>query len=285
MIDAHDDATPRPASKHTSQRNTNAAAAVSFDDPADYERAQRGLVAAHDTGRITLGDHVVWDVAAHDFVREADAAPDTVHPGLWRQAQLNCIHGLFEVAEGVWQARGYDISNITFLAGERGWVIIDPLTTEPTAAACLALANQQLGERPVTAVIYTHSHVDHYGGVHGVTTAEAVAAGNVRILAPDGFLREAISENLIAGPAMLRRAAYQFGLLLPKGPREQVDAGLGKGVPLAPSGLIAPTETILGTGTESNSTRNRIQSARASRSGPNLRGRRFHAWHPGTPCG
>ncbi len=249
MTDAHDDATPRPASGHTSELNAKAAA-LSFDDTADYERAQRGLIATHDTGRIAIGDHVVWDVAAYDFIRERATAPDTVHAGLWRQANLNCIHGLFEVAEGVWQVRGYDISNITLLAGDQGWVIIDPLTTAPTAAACLALANRHLGERPVTAVIYTHSHVDHYGGVLGVTTPEAVAAGNVRIIAPDGFLREAISENLLAGPAMLRRAAYQFGVLLPKNSRGQVDAGLGKGVPLGPSGLIAPTENIEGTGTE-----------------------------------
>jgi alkyl sulfatase BDS1-like metallo-beta-lactamase superfamily hydrolase len=129
-------------------------------------------------------------------------------------------------------------------------VIIDPLTTPATAAACLALANQHLGERPVSAVIYTHSHVDHYGGVEGVTSAEAVAAGDVRLIAPDGFLREAVNENVMAGPAMIRRAVFQFGPLLPRGPREQVDAGLGKGLPLGAPGLIAPSETIRETGEE-----------------------------------
>jgi alkyl sulfatase BDS1-like metallo-beta-lactamase superfamily hydrolase len=241
---------PHPASSHTRERNTNAAALLSFDDPGDHERATRGLVATHETGRIELGAHPVWDVADYDFIRENPKAPDTVHPGLWRQAGLNCIHGLFEVMDGVWQARGYDISNITFLAGDEGWVIIDPLTSGPTAAACLELANRQLGARPVTAVIYTHSHVDHYGGILGVTNPEDVAAGRVRIIAPDGFLREAVNENVMAGPAMMRRAVFQFGALLPKEPRGQVDAGLGKGIPAAPPALIAPTETIVGTGSE-----------------------------------
>jgi alkyl sulfatase BDS1-like metallo-beta-lactamase superfamily hydrolase len=241
---------PHAASPHTRALHRQSAAALSFDDPADFERAGRGRVATIEEGRILLGQHTVWDVGHYDFVRESEAAPDTVHPGLWRQARLNCIHGLFEVAEGVWQARGYDLSNITFLSGDEGWVIIDPLTTAGTAAACLALANARLGERPVTAVVYTHSHVDHYGGIEGVTTAQAVAAGKVRILAPEGFLREAVNENVLAGPAMTRRALFQFGMLLPKGPRGQVDAGLGKGLPAGPPVLIAPTEEISGTGTE-----------------------------------
>ena len=241
---------PRDATSHTRDLNAKAAAVLSFDDPPDWERCQRGLVAAHDTGRIELGGFPVWDVADYDFIRTAEGPPDTAHPGLWRQAQLNCVHGLFKVADGVWQARGYDVSNISFLAGDEGWVIIDPLTTEATAAACLDLANRHLGERPVKAVIYTHSHADHYGGVHGVTSPEEVAAGNVRIIAPDGFMREAISENLIAGPAMIRRAFYQFGVMIPKGPRSQIDAGLGKGIPLSPSSLIAPTEDISSTGQE-----------------------------------
>ena len=223
---------------------------MSFDDPGDHERATRGLIATHDTGRIEFEGRAVWDTATHDFVRESEEPPDTVHPGLWRQARLNSIHGLFEVTDGVWQARGYDISNITFLATDDGWLIIDPLTTESTAAACLELANRELGERPVTAVIYTHSHTDHYGGIHGVTTVDAVNNGDVRIIAPDGFLREVVNENVIGGPIMARRAMYQFGPLLPPGPRGQVDCGLGQGIALGPSGLIAPTETITDTGEE-----------------------------------
>ncbi|NNE73156.1 MAG: MBL fold metallo-hydrolase, partial [Acidimicrobiales bacterium] len=181
---------PRPATEHTRRLHERAGALVSFDDTGDFERARRGLIATIESGQVRVGDHLVWDVAHKDFVRESETAPDTVHPGLWRQARLNSIHGLFEVADGVWQARGYDLANITFIAGDTGWVIIDPLTTASTAAACLDLANSTVGERPVRAVIYTHSHIDHFGGVLGVTTREAVDAGDVRVIAPDGFLRE-----------------------------------------------------------------------------------------------
>lgn len=245
-----DAATANPASSHTIDAHHAAAAVMSFDDPGDLERASRGLVATHETGVIEHDDRVVWDVTSYDFMRNDEPAPDTVHPGLWRQGKLNAIHGLFEVADGVWQARGYDLSNITFLDSDDGWLIIDPLTTAGTAAACLDLANRTLGERPVSSIIYTHSHIDHYGGVLGVTSPEAVAAGDVRIIAPDGFMREVVNENVIAGPIMGRRAMYQFGPLLPIGPQAQVDCGLGKRTPSGPAGLIAPTETVSETGAE-----------------------------------
>ncbi|WP_419864957.1 alkyl/aryl-sulfatase [Candidatus Poriferisodalis sp.] len=228
----------------------NSAATISFDDPGDLERASRGLVAQLDDGRVTLGDHVVFDVARHAFVSASDSAPPSVHPSLWRQARLNVHHGLFEVADGVWQVRGYDIANITFLAGTDGWLIIDPLTNAPAAAAALDLANRTLGSRPVNSIIYTHSHADHFGGVLGVTDADAVAAGDVQIVAPDGFLEEVVSEFVIAGPIMGRRAAYQFGPLLPPGPLGHVDCGLGSTMGLARSDLIAPTDTICKTGEE-----------------------------------
>ena len=245
----HDDAlAPKSATESTRRRNS--AAVVDFDDATDLAAAERGLVARHETGRIERDGRAVWDTAHHDFLRGDGDVPDTVHPGLWRQGRLNAIHGLFQVAEGVWQARGYDISNITFVAGENGWIVIDPLTAEECARACLELANRHLGERPVTAVIYTHSHVDHFGGMLGVTTREAVDAGDVRVIAPEGFMREAVGENVLAGPIMLRRSLFQFGPLLPFGPRGQVDAGLGKTVPLGTSNLVAPTETIYETGTE-----------------------------------
>ena len=241
---------PKPATAHTVAINDAHAAALHLDDAGDHERATRGLIATHETGVIDGPIGPAWNTHDWDFMREQEQAPDTVHPSLWRHGRLNAIHGLFEVADGVWQARGYDISNITFIKGDDGWLIIDPLTTSFTARACLDLANATLGERPVIAVIYTHSHSDHYGGILGVTDHEAVAKGDVRILAPEGFMREAVAENIIAGPAMARRAFYQFGMLLPIGPTGHVDCGLGKGIPRAAPDLLAPTEEISLTGTE-----------------------------------
>ena len=245
-----DDPLAKPATTHTIEVNQSAGVLISFDDLSDFERAQKGLIATHETGRIELDGRAVWDTASHDFLRQGKPAPETVHPGLWRQGKLNAVHGLFEVAEGVWQARGYDISNITFMETPNGWLIIDPLTTSSTAEACLNLANETLGERPVHSIIYTHSHLDHFGGILGVTSQEEVDAGNVRIIAPDGFLEEVVRENILAGPMMARRAHYQFGPLLPTGPHGQVDIGLGQSLPLGASHLIPPTETVYETGTE-----------------------------------
>ena len=220
-------------------------------DPADLERVRRGFVAARtepdildEEGRLAIR------TSAYDFLRDGRDAPDTVNPHLWRHAVLNAHHGLFEVAPGVWQVRGYDISNVTFIAGTTGWVVIDPLTSAVTAKASLDLVNQHVGERPVTAVIYTHSHVDHFGGVLGVTSEEDVATGRCVIVAPEGFMHETVGENIIAGPAMARRAAYQFGPLLPPGPQGHVDCGLGNSTPVSPPGLLAPTHDITATGQE-----------------------------------
>ncbi len=246
---------PKPPSEFTEAANRAAAGSapqISFDDPGDSDRASRGLVAQIDDGRVMMGDHVVFDVANHGFVSESEENPSSVHPGLWRQARLNVNHGLFQVADGVWQVRGYDIANITFMAGDDGWLVIDPLTNAPSAAAALRLANETLGERPVTSVIYTHSHVDHFGGIMGVTSQDAVDAGDVQIVAPEGFLREVINEFVIAGPIMGRRASYQFGPLLPPGPRGHVDCGLGSAMGLARSDLIAPTIDVTHTGEELN---------------------------------
>ncbi len=238
---------PKPATEHTIRRNSTVDVEL---DPQDFVDAGRGLVASIPGGLITGNGGVAWDASRYEFL-DADQPVDTVHPSLWRQARLDNIHGLFEVASGIWQARGYDISNITFIAGATGWIVIDPLTSQATAAACLALANEHLGARPVSAVIYTHSHVDHYGGVRGVTSQDDVDAGRCMIIAPDGFMREVVAENVIGGPAMLRRALYQFGSTLPAGPRGHVDCGLGKAMPLrGPIGLLAPTHSITATGEE-----------------------------------
>ena len=239
---------PKPASVHTKAKNSTV---TPPSDAGDFDRAKRGFIASLPTGRITdAAGRMVADVNRYDFIRAGGPAPETVNPSLWRHAQLNAHHGLFEVADGVWQVRGYDISNITFIKGTEGWVVIDPLTTEATARASYDLITAQLGHRPVTAVIYTHSHADHFGGVLGVTTQAEVNAGKCRVIAPVGFLHETVGENVIAGPAMGRRSAYQFGPQLPAGPTGHVDCGLGNSVPLGPPGLIAPTEDITFTGEE-----------------------------------
>lgn len=235
----------KPATNHTAA--ANASASVAADD-GDAARTTRGRLAQLPGGQVvSASDHTVWDIGRYSFLEDS-TAPDTVHPSLWRQARLNYEHGLFEVSPGIWQARGYDISNVTFIAGAAGWIVIDPLTSEDCARACLGLANETLGTRPVTAVIYTHSHADHFGGVRGVTSDDDVAAGRCRVIAPVGFLHEAVSENLLAGPAMLRRASYQFGPSLPAGPQAHVDCGLGKAIPISGAGLLAPTEDITFTG-------------------------------------
>ena len=256
--DPHDDNGRKPgadaegrfgATSHTSAANH--AAGARLPDPSDLVRVKRGFVASLTQPNIVSPEgRKVFDVAAYDFLRTGEAPPDTVNPNLWRHAVLNAHHGLFEVTPGVWQVRGYDISNITFLRGSDGWIVIDPLTSEHTARASLQLVNERVDHRPVTAVIYTHSHADHFGGVLGVTSRAEVDAGSCRIIAPEHFMRETIGENVIAGPAMARRATYQFGPLLPPGPRGHVDCGLGTAVPISPPTLLAPTEDITHTGQE-----------------------------------
>jgi alkyl sulfatase BDS1-like metallo-beta-lactamase superfamily hydrolase len=241
---------PKDATEHTRAANAAVLDSLPFGDRSDFERARRGRIAPPDTNQVMgrMG-FPVWDLDAFAFL-EGDA-PDTVNPSLWRQAQLNMTAGLFEVADGFYQVRGLDLSNITFIESASGWIVIDPLTSSDTAKAAYDLVSRHLDERPVHTVIYTHSHVDHFAGVRGIVDEADVRSGAVRIIAPEGFLEEAISENVIAGTAMTRRATYMYGALLPKGPRGHVDAGLGKGVPLmGAQGLIAPTELITETGTE-----------------------------------
>ena len=240
------DYTSKPASEHT--RAFNGAAATPLD-PEDFTRAQRGFIASLEDTKITdaLGRQA-GDIGRYDFLK--GDAPDTVHPNLWRHAKLNVNHGLFEVTEGVWQVRGYDISNITFIKSNTGWIVVDPLTVEATARASYELITKHLGHRPVVAVIYTHSHGDHFGGVLGVTSQAEVDAGTCQVIAPVGFLHEVVGENVIAGPAMGRRALYQFGPLLPPGPRGHVDCGLGNSIPIGPNTLIAPNRDITFTGEE-----------------------------------
>jgi alkyl sulfatase BDS1-like metallo-beta-lactamase superfamily hydrolase len=186
---------------------------------------------------------VVWSLSEYAFLA-AEAAPPTVNPSLWRQARLNMHHGLFQVTDRIFQIRGFDLSNMTLIESDRGLIVIDPLISTEVARAGLDLYTQHRGRRDVTAVIYTHSHVDHYGGVRGVVDEADVRAGRVEVIAPDGFMEEVVSENVIAGTAMVRRAQFQFGATLPKGPRGQVDAGLGKVTSRGTVTLIPPTRVI-----------------------------------------
>jgi alkyl sulfatase BDS1-like metallo-beta-lactamase superfamily hydrolase len=246
---AGDPRAPKDATEATRAAHAAAAAALPWHDRADFERATRGRIAGPSSQQVLgPGGLPAWDLDAYAFLQ--GEPPATVHPSLWRQAQLNATAGLFEVVPGVYQVRGLDLSNVTFVAGDTGWVVVDPLTTAVTARAALDLVTEHLGERPVRAVIYTHSHVDHFGGVRGVVDEEEVAAGRVPIVAPAGFLEAAISENVVAGTVMSRRATYMYGMLLPRGPRGHVDAGLGKSTPLARAGLLAPTDEVHATGEE-----------------------------------
>jgi alkyl sulfatase BDS1-like metallo-beta-lactamase superfamily hydrolase len=188
----------------------------------------------------------VWNLNAYAWMK--GASPDTVNPSLWRHMDLLRKNGLFKVTDGVWQVRGFDVSNMTIIKGATGWVVIDPLTSRATGAAAIALANQQLGARPVTAVIYSHSHSDHFGGVRGVATLEDVKAGKTAIIAPAHFMEETASENIMAGGAMGRRAQYQFGGPLAPGPQGQMGSGIGTAIGWGSIDLIAPTLTITKTG-------------------------------------
>jgi len=219
------------------------AAGPDFSDKQDYAFAERGFVATRADPKIVAEDgRLVADLSAYDFLK--GPAPASVNPSLWRQSGLLAKHGLFEVAKGVWQVRGFDAANATFIAGKTGWIVIDPLTATETAKAALDLANDKLGARPVVALIYTHSHVDHFGGARGMVAQADVDAGKVQVIAPAGFLEHAVSENIIAGAAMGRRAGFQFGIGTPKGPTGQVGVGIGTAVATGTQSLIPPNVQI-----------------------------------------
>lgn len=218
-----------------------------FDDTRDFEDADRGFIAAMEPCVVHAADgRVVWDNDAYGFL--AGDAPTSVHPSLWRQSQLAAKQGLYEVVDGIYQVRGLDLSNISFIEGDSGVIVIDPLISTETAAAALALYRIHRGDRPVVAVIYTHSHVDHFGGVLGVTTQADVDAGRVAIIAPEHFTDHAVQENVYAGTAMARRAAYMYGAALARGPQGQVGCGLGQVGSTGEVALIVPTVDIRATG-------------------------------------
>ncbi|MGW5516541.1 alkyl/aryl-sulfatase [Nocardia africana] len=228
-------------------QNEQASRALPFGDDQDFADARRGFIAALEPGVVeNAAGEVVWDSDGYSFL-DAECPP-TVHPSLWRQSALCAMQGLFEVTEGIYQIRGLDLSNMTVVEGDTGVIVIDPLISRETAAAGLALYRTHRGDRPVTGVIYSHSHIDHFGGVKGVTTPEDVAAGRCPILAPAGFVEHAVEENVYAGTAMARRAAYMYGATLGRGPKGAVGAGLGPTTSTGTPTLITPTVDITHTG-------------------------------------
>lgn len=219
------------ASPFTQAFHAEVAKNTDLADPANNADARKGLIAKP-TGKV-LNDagEVIWDYDEFNFIE--GNAPSTVNPSLWRQASLNNQIGLYKVADRIYQLRGFDLSNMTLIEGDTGWIVVDVLTSEETARAAMAFARKHLGDKPVTAIVFTHSHVDHFGGALGVLSAEEVAARNVPVVAPIGFMEEATSENLLVGMAMARRSIYMYGKRLPRSPEGLIDNGLGKAWPTA----------------------------------------------------
>ncbi len=224
-----------------------------FSNTNDFEDAKRGLIAQDESLIIknAIGSKI-WDMPAYDFIDYQGPngnAPGSVNPSLWRQGALNNIHGLFKVSEGIYQLRGYDLANMTIIEGDSGWILVDPLTIAETADKALKFAQQHLGKKPIRAIIYTHSHLDHFGGIDGILqNLNAEEKQQLRIIAPAGFMEEATSENIIAGIAMSRRVMYMFGKPLARSERGHVDTGLGKAPAFGNNGLLEPTELIHKTG-------------------------------------
>ena len=237
----------KPATSFTMEANQQVYALLDFNDTSEYENATKGLIAAPDTLDIyDENGKLVWSQNAYGFLEQE--APDTANPSLWRDTQLNHIYGLFEVTDGIYQVRGYDMSNVTFIEGDTGWIVVAPLMSVECAQAALALVEENLGERPVHAVIYSHSHIDHFGGVKGIVSEDDVLSGKVQIIAPEGFEEYAVSENIYAGTAMGRRASYQYGTLLEAGDTGTLCIGIGMGQSKGSTSYISPTMEITRTG-------------------------------------
>jgi alkyl sulfatase BDS1-like metallo-beta-lactamase superfamily hydrolase len=237
--------TLKPATKHTIAHQEALLASLPFNDNLDFSLAEKGLIKRPE--KLAIKDelgNVVWELGNYQFLLD-NKNIDSVNPSLLRQAKLNMAYGLYQVTDRIYQVRGYDLANITFIKGDTGWIIFDPLLTAATSKAALALVTQELGQFPVKAVVYSHAHADHFGGVKGVVSQAQVDSGEIQIIAPRGFMEHAIKENILAGNAMTRRATYQYGNALAKGARGQVDAAIGKGLSTGYIDLIAPNREIL----------------------------------------
>lgn len=235
------------ASDATRAAQAKVAANLPAEGTRDGAFSTRGFLATRtDPVILNAAGKPVWNLGAYAFV--TGPAPDTVNPSLWRHMTHLKHHGLYQVAAGVWQVRGFDVSNMTIIRGATGWIVIDPLTSVEAAQAAMELVNATLGKRPVSAMIYSHSHGDHFGGARGVVDPVDVTAGRVPVIAPEGFMEEATSENVMAGPAMMRRAAFQFGTGLVPGATGQMGSGIGMGISAGTLSLIPPTDTVAATG-------------------------------------
>ena len=238
-----------PPSAYTVKAQAEVLKADPFQDRQDFDFAARGFLGTRADPLIKgASGQTVWDLSAFDFLK--GEAPATVNPSLWRQAQLLAKNGLFKVTDRVYQVRGFDLANITFVKGDTGWIVIDTLTATETAKAAYDLVTEKLGKRPIEAIIFTHGHSDHFGGARGLVSQADVDSGKVKVIAPKGFLESAVSENVIAGTAMARRATYQFGVYLPKSPTGQVNSGIGPGLAVGTQSLIPPTVDVDHTGQE-----------------------------------
>ena len=245
MSGKHFDPKGKPPSKFTIELQSGQRKSLPFDDKRDFDEVKKGFITAPKSKQIKAEDgRVVWDIGSYDFLLQGKDF-DSVHPSLQRQAILNMAYGLYEVVPGkIYQVRGFDLANISFIKGDTGWIIFDPLTAKETAKAALELVNETLGKRPVVAVIYSHSHGDHFGGVRGVVDEADVKSGKVMIIAPANFMEHAVAENVYAGNAMSRRLYFQYGVLLPRSPFGHVDQSIGKNTAAGTIGLIEPTRYV-----------------------------------------
>lgn len=241
---ADDKLASKPATKFTTQINQAVLSELPFADKQDFEFATKGLIARPESKQIkNAKGEVVWDLSQFDFLNQ-DKFLASINPSLQRQAQLNMNYGLYQVTDRIYQVRGFDLTNITYIQGDTGWIVFDPLTVPETAKAAHALVTKHLGERPIKAVVFSHAHVDHFGGVEGIISKEQVASGEVQLIAPRDFMEHVVKESVFAGNAMARRGSYQYGIMIPKSQYGSVDGALGKGVPTGFVGLIAPNYIV-----------------------------------------